>query len=69
MLNSVILDNIKKVSNWISTGASPKKIKPFDVNLALIMTNLANGIINLKLGNSVLVPKNSYSLYSNFILT
>ena len=38
MYNSLILDNNKKVTNWISTGVSTEKIKPFDVNLALIMT-------------------------------
>ena len=40
MLNSLTLDNNEKVTNQIS--------KPFDTNLALSMTNLANGKVNLK---------------------
>ena len=40
MLNSLTLDNNKKVTNQIS--------KPFDTNLALSMTNLANGKVSLK---------------------
>ena len=32
------------------------------------MTNLANRRVSLKCSNSVWVQKNSYSLYSNFIL-
>ena len=43
-------------------------IKPFDTNLEQNMPNLANGRIILKFNNSVLVQKNSSSLYSNFIL-
>ena len=35
MLNLLILDNNKKVINWISTGVSPEKIKPFDTNFEL----------------------------------
>ena len=46
----------------------PKKIKPFDTNLFLTMNNLANRRVSLKCNNSVWVQKNSYSLYSNFIL-
>ena len=54
------------------TGYQPKynmnNIKPFDTNLEQNMPNLANGRIILKFNNSVLVQKNSSSLYSNFIL-
>ena len=39
---------------WILTGISPKKFKPFDFSLALIMSNLANGKVK-KINNSVLV--------------
>ena len=53
--NSLI--TIKKVTNQISTGVSPKNIKPFDANLAPTMTNSANGRLSLKLNNSVLVQK------------
>ena len=66
MLNSLVLDNNIKVTNWISTGVLP--FKPFDVNLAPTLTNLANGKVSLKLNNSVLVQKNS-ALYSNLILS
>ena len=38
MLNSLTLDK-NNVSNWISTGISWGKIRPFDTNLARIMTN------------------------------
>ena len=48
-------------NGWIS----PKKIKPFDSNLTLIMYNLGNGKIILKCDNSVLMQRNSTSLYSN----
>ena len=34
MLNSGTLDSSEKVTNWISTGVSSEKIKPFDTNLA-----------------------------------
>ena len=34
MLNSGTFDNSKKVTNWISTGVSSEKLKPFDTNLA-----------------------------------
>ena len=43
------------------------KIKPFDTNLEPRISNLANGILNLKCNNSVLVQKIFFSLYSNFI--
>ena len=33
MLSSLILDSNKKVSNWISTGISSGKTKPFDTSL------------------------------------
>ena len=43
------------------------KTKPLDTNLEPRISNLANGILNLKCNNSVLVQKNLFSLYSNFI--
>ena len=57
MLNSLTLDNSKKVTNWISIGASREKIKPFDTNFAPIMSNLASRRVNLKFNNSVLAQK------------
>ena len=49
MLDSLILHSNKKVTNWISTGISPEKIKPFDTNLEPIVSNLANGRVILKI--------------------
>ena len=43
MLNLLIFDNNEEVTNWISTLVSPKNFKPFDVNLALTMSNFVNG--------------------------
>ena len=68
VLRSLILDRNKKVTNWMSTGISLKKFKPFDTNLKLTMSNLANGIEKLKFNNFVLVQKGFSSLDSNFIL-
>ena len=68
MLVSLILHNNKKVIDWISTRISSEKIKPFDTNLELTMSNPANGRLILKFNNSVLVQKSSSTLYSNFIL-
>ena len=48
MLSSLILDSNKKVTNWISTEISSKKIKPLNTGLELTMSNLANGRVNLK---------------------
>ena len=69
MLSSKILDSNKKVTNWILTGISSEKVKPFDTNLEATMSNVANGRVILKFNNSVLVQKNPSSLYSNFILS
>ena len=55
MLISSVLDSNKKVTNWILTEISSEKIKPFDTNIEPIMSNLANGRVNLKFNNSVLV--------------
>ena len=44
--NSLALHNNKKVTNWIPTGVSPKKVRAF-VNLTLTMTNLVNGRVSL----------------------
>ena len=67
MLNSITLDNNKKVTNWISTGQLPEEMKLFDVNLVPTMTNLANGRISLKFKKSVLLQKFFSFLHSNFI--
>ena len=67
-LNSLILDSNKNVTNWILTGISSEKIKPFDTNLDPTMTNLAIGRVTLKFNNCVLVQKSSSSLYSKFIV-
>ena len=68
MFRSLILDSNRKVTDWISTGISSEKIKPFDTGLEPTMSNLANGRVNLKFNNSVLVQKRVSSMYSNFIL-
>ena len=68
MLSSLILDNNKKVTNWISTGTSYEKIQPFDTNLEPTMSNLASARVIFKLNHSILVKKSSSSLYSKFIL-
>ena len=49
-------------------GISSENIKPFDTNLELRMSNLANGRVILKCNNSILVQNSFSSLYSNFIL-
>ena len=67
MLGSLTVDNNQKVTNWISTKTSSEKIKLFDTNLELSMSNLANGRVTLKLNSYALAQKNS-SLYRNFIL-
>ena len=68
MFISLILDTSKKVTNWISTGISSEKLKPFDTNLEPTMSNLANGRVILKCNNSVLVQNFFSSLCSDFIL-
>ena len=65
MLSSLILDSNKKVTYWILAEISSIKIKPFDTNLEPSMSNLANGRVNLKFDNSVIVQKKFFSLYSN----
>ena len=57
MLASLILDNNKKVTNWISTGISSERIRPFDINLEPTISNLANGKLSLKFNNSVFLQK------------
>ena len=44
------------------------KTKPFDSDLESAMSNLANGRVNLKFNNSVLVQIMFSSLYGHFIL-
>ena len=53
MLNLLTLDKNNKVTNWIFTGISLKRIKPFDSSLASIMSHIANGRVK-KINNSVL---------------
>ena len=57
ILSSIILYSNIKVTDWMSTRISSEKIKPFDTGLELTMSNLANGRVNLKFNNSVLVQK------------
>ena len=57
MLSSLILDSNRKVTDWILTGISSEKIKPFDNGLEPTMSNLANGRVNLQFNNSFLVQK------------
>ena len=68
MLSSLILDSNTKATNWISTGISSEKIKPFDTNLEPTMSNLAIDRVFIKFNKSVLAEESSSSLYSNFIL-
>ena len=53
MLSSLMLDSNRKVTEWILTGISYEKIKPFDNafdnGLEPTMSNLANGSLNLNL--------------------
>ena len=57
MFNSLTLNNNKKVTNGISIGASPEKLKPFDATHATIMSNLANAQLSLKFNKSVVLQK------------
>ena len=68
ILTSIIFDSNKKVTNWISSGISSKKIKLFETNLELTMFNLANGRVILKFNISVLVQKRFFALYGYFVL-
>ena len=49
MLSSLVLDSNKNVTNWIFTGILSENIKPFYTNLKHIMSNLANGRVNVAL--------------------
>ena len=60
VLRSLISDSNKKVTNWILTGISSENIKAFDTGFKLTMSNLANGRINLKFNNSVLLQKSFF---------
>ena len=53
MISLLTLDNNKNVSSWIFTAISPEKVKLFDTNLELIMSNLANSRVILKFNDSV----------------
>ena len=66
--SSLILDNNKKVINWMLTRVLPEKSKLFDTTIEPNISNLANGKVNLIPKNFILVQKKSFSLYSNFIL-
>ena len=68
MLSSLTMDSNEKVTKWILTAISSKKIKPFETNLKLIMFDLANGRVILKFNNSVLVHRGYFSLHSSFFL-
>ena len=68
IFSSLISDSNKKITNWIPTGVSSEKNKPFDTNLGPTMSNLINGGVILNFKNSVLVQKFSSSSYKNFIL-
>ena len=68
MLSFLILHNNKNVTNWILIGISSENIKPFDINIEATISNLANGRVNSKFNNFVLVQKSFSSLYSNSIL-
>ena len=59
IVSSLILDRNKKVTNWVLTGISFEKTKPFDTNLEPTMSNLANGRVILRFNNSVLAQKNN----------
>ena len=61
------MDNNKMLLIGYQPEHHLKKIKPFDTNLQLAMSNLANGRGILTFNNSGLVQKNSSSLFSNFI--
>ena len=63
MFSSVILDSNKKFTQWISTEAASKEIKPFESNLEPNMYNLANSRATLKFNNSALVQKRSSSFW------
>ena len=57
MLSSLIVDSNRKVTEWILTGISSEKVKSFDTGIEPTMSNLANGRVDLKFQNSVLVQK------------
>ena len=68
MLNSLILISSKRITKWISIGASLEKTEPFNTKLGPIMSNLANDKVSSNFYNSVLLPNDSPLYYSNFIL-
>ena len=47
ILRSLILDSHTKVTDWISTGSSSKKIKPFESELEPTMFDFANGKVKI----------------------
>ena len=42
LLNSLIFDRNKNVTNWILTGISSERIKPFDTNIEPKISSLDN---------------------------
>ena len=64
-LSSLMLDNDKKVTDWILSGTSSEKINPFDTSFEPTLSNLASGKVILKFSNSVFVQK-AYSLLHKF---
>ena len=43
IFSSLISDSNNKITNWIPTGVSSEKNKPFDTNFGPTMSNLING--------------------------
>ena len=68
IFRSLMLNSNKKVTNWISTGKTSEKTKPFDTNPEWTVSNLSNGRVIFKFVKPVFVQKNFSSLYSRFIL-
>ena len=55
MLSSLMLDSNRKVTNWIWTRILSEKVKPFDSDLELRISNLANSRGYLKSDSSFLL--------------
>ena len=68
MASFLKLDSNRIVTNWMFTGISSIKIKPFDTGYESTMSNLAKNRVHLKFNNSALEQKSFSSPYSNFIL-
>ena len=55
ILSSLMLDSNRKVTNWIWTRILSEKVKPFDSDLELRISNLANSRGYLKSDSSFLL--------------